>query len=298
MLSCESVKPLCIYHAHCADGFAAAWVVRRHYQGEVEFVPGVHGQPPPEVAGRDVIFVDFAYRRAVIETMARAARSILILDHHKSAAEDLAGMAGAASLHVVMDMNRSGAGLAWDHFFAGRPRPVLLDHIEDFDLGRHALPASRELMAAVFSYPYDFAVWDQLVERAQSESSRNGLKAEGEIITRKLARDVDEALTVGTRHMVIGGLEVSVVNVPPSLAGEAAAVLAAGKPFAAAYFDRADARVFSLRSDRDGLDVAAIAMPPASRSRSDGKATIGGNREDPSAVDQSGRQSAGGATVT
>jgi hypothetical protein len=253
------VKPLCIYHAHCADGFAAAWVVRRRYQGEVEFVPGVHGQPPPEVAGRDVIFVDFAYRRAVIEAMGRAARSILILDHHKSAAEDLAGMAQPASLRTVMDMDRSGAGLTWDHFFAGQPRPVLLDHVEDFDLGRCALPATRALMAAIFSYPYDFAVWDKLVERAQAEASRNALKAEGEIITRKLTRDVDEALAVGTRAMVIGGIEVPVVNLPPSLASEAATALAAGKPFAGAYFDRADARVFSLRSDRNGLDVAAIA---------------------------------------
>lgn len=253
------MRPLCIYHAHCADGFAAAWAVRRHYQGDVEFVPGVHGQPPPQVAERDVIFVDFAYRRAVIEAMSRTARSVLILDHHKSAAEDLAGMAGPASLRMVMDMDRSGAGLTWDFFFAGQPRPVLLDHIEDFDLGRHALPATRALMAAVFSYPYDFAVWDSLVERAQSEASRTGLKAEGEVIHRKLMRDVEEALAVGTRTMVIGGIEVPVVNLPPSLASEAATVLAAGKPFAAAYFDRADARVFSLRSDRNGRDVAAIA---------------------------------------
>jgi oligoribonuclease NrnB/cAMP/cGMP phosphodiesterase (DHH superfamily) len=143
VLSCNSVKPLCLYHAHCADGFAAAWVVRRRYPGEVEFVPGVHGRPAPDVAGRDVIFVDFAYHRAVTEKLSAAARSLLILDHHKSAAEDLAGMA-AASLRIVMDTTRSG-------------------------------------------------------------------------------------------------------------------VVAAGKPVAAAYFDRADARVFSLRSDRAGIDVAAIA---------------------------------------
>jgi hypothetical protein len=114
-------------------------------------------------------------------------------------------------------------------------------------------------MAAVFSYPYDFAVWDSLVERAQGEASRTGLTAEGEVIHRKLMRDVEEALAVGTRTMVIGGIEVPVVNLPPSLASEAATALAAGKPFAAAYFDRADARVFSLRSDRNGRDVAAIA---------------------------------------
>jgi nanoRNase/pAp phosphatase (c-di-AMP/oligoRNAs hydrolase) len=49
---------------------------------------------------------------------------------------------------------------------------------------------------------------------------------------------------------------VPVVNLPYMMASEAANRLAEGEPFAAAYFDRADARVFSLRSRGD---VSAIA---------------------------------------
>ncbi len=50
---------LVIYHGGCPDGFTAAWVVHKVYP-EAEFYPGVYGQAPPDVAGRDVILVDFS----------------------------------------------------------------------------------------------------------------------------------------------------------------------------------------------------------------------------------------------
>lgn len=180
------MKPLCIYHGNCADGFAAAWVVRKFFNGEVDFHAGVYQDAPPDCAGRDVIMVDFSYKRPVLEGLLQSgdikqAGTILILDHHKSAAEDLAGIksprAGYFPLHwrskwegamewpvrALFDMNRSGAGLAWDYFFPKHKRPRLLDHIEDHDLWRFALPNTREIQATVFSHPYDFAAWDDLM---------------------------------------------------------------------------------------------------------------------------------------
>ena len=64
------MNPLCIYHGLCADGFTAAWVVWKFYgEGHVDFHPGTHGDPPPEVDGREVYLVDFSYPRPVIEAM-------------------------------------------------------------------------------------------------------------------------------------------------------------------------------------------------------------------------------------
>ena len=60
--------------------------------------------------------------------------------------------------------------------------------------------------------------------------------------------------------MVIGGHRVPVANLPYTMASDAAGAMAEDAPFAACYFDRADARVFSLRSrGEDGLDVSEIA---------------------------------------
>ncbi len=127
---------ICIYHGNCADGFGAAWTVRKAL-GEIEFYAASYQEPPPDVTGKDVVMVDFSYKRQVLLEMSEKARSILILDHHKTAAEDLVDL--PENVIAKFDMSRSGAMLAWDHFFPGESPPPLLLHIEDRDLWRFAL---------------------------------------------------------------------------------------------------------------------------------------------------------------
>lgn len=259
-------RPLCIYHGACADGFGAAWVVRKYFNGEVDFFPGFYGKEPPDVSGREVIMVDFSYKRPVLEKMAESAQMILILDHHKTAAEDLAGyrspiwgaQAMSEGIWALFDMDRSGAGLAWDFFFPNNPRPKLIDHVEDRDLWRFNLPGSAELHVAVMSYAPDFAQWDGWC--ASDGFGMEGLLPEGIAIERKLKQDVAHLLGAATRPMVIGGVEVPVANLPYMMASEGAGAMAETAPFAATYYDGKDARHFSLRSrGAEGMDVSEIA---------------------------------------
>lgn len=265
-------KILCIYHAPCADGFGAAWSVRHALGDHVEFHPGVYGQEPPDVRGRHVLLVDFSYKRDVLLEMGKRAKTIIILDHHKSAAEDLAGFKEPApyeewqdtSLNLVVedmppiaalfDMNRSGAGMTWDYFNPGKDRPALINHIEDRDLWRFNLSSTREIQAAVFSYPYDFTVWDGLMT-----ADPISLFNEGVGINRKQAKDIDELLGVAKRRMMIAGHDVPVCNLPYTLSSEAGNIMGKDEPFAACYMDTADARMFSLRSAQDGIDVSEVA---------------------------------------
>lgn len=114
------MKPLVIYHANCADGFTAAWAVRQAM--DAEFHPGVYGEAPPEVAGRDVILVDFCYPFDVLMQLGLSARSVLVLDHHKSAEASLTsgncyvGQAGLA--RVVRLDSLPDARAAWDYYSA------------------------------------------------------------------------------------------------------------------------------------------------------------------------------------
>ena len=249
---------LCIYHGNCADGFGAAWVVRKALSamalsvGDIEFHAGVYQEPPPDVAGKDVVMVDFSYKRPVILEMAQKANNILIIDHHKTAVEDLVDL--PANVTAKFDMERSGAMLTWKHFFPGQEPPPLLLHIEDRDLWRFALQNTREIQANVFSYPYDFQVWDELMA-ANVET----LVIEGKAIERKHFKDINELLGVCTRPMVIGGFNVQVANLPYTLTSDAGHKLAIGAPFGACYWDTPEGRVFSLRSTDEGVDVSAIA---------------------------------------
>ena len=289
-------KIVVIYHGNCADGFTAAWACREKFGDEAEYVPAHYGNEPPDVTDRDVILVDFSYKNDVLRRLARKARSVLVLDHHKSAAEDLAddprtapgpailrmdnweqpltwdrvraavemdrneGITGCcgATIYAYFDMHRSGAGIAWDFFHPNTPRPHLVNHVEDRDLWRFALPCTREIQSAVFSYPYDFEVWDRLADSFDS-FGHSALASEGAAIERKHHKDVAELVKVCQREMTISGHVVPVASLPYTLTSDAGHLMAQDKPFAACYWDTADRRVFSLRSTDDGMDVAAIA---------------------------------------
>ena len=288
------MKPLCIYHGNCADGFGAAWVLWKHFKGEVDFYPGVYQRLPPDVTGRDVIMVDFSYKRATLDLMIDRARSVLIIDHHKTAAEDIGdwlrvstweawqdvlATPGPGDFAAFFDMRRSGAGLAWDFFNPGESRPKLINHIEDRDLWRFALPFTREIQASMFSLPYHFETWDDRIESVENNRGLlNDIINEGEAIERKHFKDIEELIAVVTRPMVFrvpipGGYQtamVPVANLPYTMTADAGHLLCGcdlfghvdpvvKHPFAGCYWDKPDGRQFSLRSQDDGADVSEIA---------------------------------------
>lgn len=160
----------------------AAWAVRTAV-GAGEYIPASHGDVPPDVAGRDVVIVDFSYKRPVMEEMAMKAASLLVLDHHKSAQDDLLGLDFA-----VFDMNRSGAGMAWDWFHPQQQRPALVDMVEDGDLWRHALPDTREFQLRLTMEPMDFSAWDRIA--GMSERELQGFVLEGALLKRSFDKDV------------------------------------------------------------------------------------------------------------
>ncbi len=211
--------PLCIYHGNCADGFTAAWVVRQAIGNDVEFHPGIYGQPAPDCAGRDVLMVDFSYKRPVLMEMAALANSVLILDHHKTAAADLAGFPAAVEIAgekiaAIFDMDRSGAQVTWDFFNPGKPRPLLVDYTGDRDLWRFSLPLSREVNAFVFAHEYTFENWDHLERQTRHHMDIQRVAEMGGAIERKHHKDIAELVGVMKRRMTIGGISVPVANLP------------------------------------------------------------------------------------
>ena len=248
---------LCIFHGNCPDGFGAAWAVHHALGDDVEFYKGIHQQPPPDVTGLDVYLVDFAYKRAVLEAMLKQAASITILDHHISAQQDLAELLSSGKVGGVFDMNKSGAILAWEWFHPDTPAPKLIQHIQDRDLWQFKLDDTRPITMGLAAYPYDFALWDDLM--ASTGDQLDALRRDGEALERKLQRDIEVLTATGVRRMVIGGYDVPVLNAPAAYVSEAGNIMARGEPFAACYWDHASGRSFSLRSSENGVDVSEVA---------------------------------------
>ena len=258
------MKPICIYHGHCDDGFAAAWAVRHAAPDAFDFYPGVYQQDPPDVTDRHVLMVDFSYKRPVLERMAAVAKSVVIFDHHKTAAEDLADLPAPApfadwprtppvGLSAVFDMDRSGAGLTWDLTHKGE-RPRFIDYIEDRDLWRKALPSGDEFTIALRSYPQDFETWDDIINGLGAD----GLIEQGEAIQRYYRLRVEE-LKRSAYPAVIAGMPCYIANAPYFAASEVAGELGERSlAFGACYFEVSQGRwQYSLRSSK--IDVGAFA---------------------------------------
>jgi len=218
----------------------------------VDFHPGIYQDPPPDVTDRDVILVDFSYKRDVLIQMAAKAKSILILDHHKSAEADLVNLPENVDAHF--DMSKSGSAMAWNYFHSDEEIPQLLLHIQDRDLWEFKLEGTREIQACVSSYPYEFEVWEQLLC-----ADTQKLREDGKAIERKHFKDIKEFIDAAAYTGVIAGYEVPMLNAPYFWSSDAGHIMGKGKPFAACYWDNPQGRVYSLRSAEDGLDVSEIA---------------------------------------
>lgn len=269
-----------IYHGNCADGFTAAWVAHQVLGDEgVEYVPGFYGKEPPDVTGKHVLMVDFSYKRDVLLDMAHIVRSITILDHHKSAKEDLVDFiwddgdtlltpndlevyhsGTGTAIQAQFDMERSGAMMTWDYFHLGEHAPALVDYVQDRDLWLFKLHGSRELATWLFSFEYTWENWDNAAVVMMDSRFRRDAVLEGKALERKHDKDIRELLAVNTFEVVIGGHVVKVANMPYTMAADAAHILAEGRPLGATFFINAAGKYsWSFRSTAEGVDVSEIA---------------------------------------
>jgi oligoribonuclease NrnB/cAMP/cGMP phosphodiesterase (DHH superfamily) len=245
--------PYVLFHANCDDGFGAAWAAWQQFGCKATYIPVKYDDPVPDLpVGCKMFILDFSYPRDALEWLAERCR-VVVIDHHKTSRDDLQDLPFAN-----FDMDRSGAGMAWDYFNLSQERPPLIDHIEDRDLWRFALDGTKQVSSGLRSYPMDFTVWDRLAY------DTDRLRDEGVAIERYIQRLV-ENLAQDVRIETWPEGAVFVVNAPGQLTSELADHLIEAEgyqgdqvAFVAAYKDMADRRVWSLRS-RGDFDVSAVA---------------------------------------
>lgn len=273
-----------IYHDHCADGFGAAWACWMRWHDTPQYIRANYGAAPPDVAGKNVLIVDFSYKKDVLREMGGKARSIIVLDHHKTAAADLADwtiddVAGefwvgddpmkavrynddhvGQPIAALFDMERSGARLAWD-FCHDAEAPLLIRLIEDRDLWRFTMEDTKPFALWLRSEPFSFDRFELLAQ--QLEDGRDGyeIMTEARAMQRFFDAKVDEIASFAKVRR-IGNHDPIVVNCPPMFASEVGHALLdkhPDAPFAATYYDGPNSRMWSLRSRDDRQDVSAVA---------------------------------------
>jgi oligoribonuclease NrnB/cAMP/cGMP phosphodiesterase (DHH superfamily) len=251
-------KPLVIYHGNCADGFTAAWACWLLHP-DWEYFAASHGGPLPDVKDKYVYMLDFCYKEDIMLAMSSEADFIKVIDHHKSAQQNMATLSGMSNkFYFIFDMEKSGARLAWEYFHPGPTVPKLVKYVEDRDLWRSTLLYSKSVNAYIFSKKYDFNEWNALHTSLEKSEDFLAVAQLGKAILDKQDKDVQELVSNKFRFN-IAGHSVWLVNLPYTLASDACMLICQGEPFAASYYYDGYSFAFSLRSDPNGLDVSEIA---------------------------------------
>ena len=235
------------YHANCADGFAAATAAWMVLGDNANYRDVRHGDPPPEVSSHSKLaIVDFAYpREQLVEIESRVA-GLVVLDHHKSAAADLAGLDFAR-----FEMSKSGCRMAWEFWHPDKPFPLTFAYVEDRDLWNWALPESREVSLALSQEPMEFVRWSRLDCEELKVTGRNLLNFQNNLVARAVSK---------AHWIELGGYRVPACNscLYQSEIGDELCLKFPDAPFAAVYFNKGGAIAWSLRSIGE-FDVSKVA---------------------------------------
>jgi hypothetical protein len=208
------MRHVCIFHAGCPDGFGAAWAAWLAWGDRGVYVPRGHDDAlrPRELAGAYVLFADIAPPARAYRPLADRVAQLVVLDHHVSALRAfeadpfLARELASAGHEVRFDLTRSGAALTWGALHPDEPLPDLLAYVEDQDLWRWKLSRTREINAALTSYPRDFATWSAL-----AAAPLDALAEQGVPILRAQRSEVERALAKA-QPIALGALRVEAVN--------------------------------------------------------------------------------------
>ncbi len=250
------MKTYVLYHGNCMDGFGAAWAAWHHLRDSAEYIPVSYGDSLPKLNKNSKVYIiDFSFKKPIMEELIARHKQVVMLDHHKTAQEDLEGLPG-----VMFDMTKSGAMLSWEHFHPEESAPKLIQHIQDHDLWQFKLPDTKALMAYLQTEPKDFDDWSSIVLKLDNEQEAPYIFTQGKAILKYQSNQVD-LICSQAKVVEEDGLKCVVVNATTnwSEVGSRLLELFSEADFSKSYYDSKEGfRKFSLRS-RGNIDVSEIA---------------------------------------
>jgi oligoribonuclease NrnB/cAMP/cGMP phosphodiesterase (DHH superfamily) len=187
-------KILCIYHANCQDGFTAYWIYSRcNPDLDIEGFEGNYGDEAPDVKDRDVVILDFSYPRDTMVKIINDCRSLLVLDHHKSAELNLKNLPlpKDKDIKIIFNKEESGASLAYKHFNKSGKPSILVETVKDRDLFIFRHTFTRQISAYMFSLPYTLESWDHINQSLENRASHIEICELGDALIQQKNQNID-----------------------------------------------------------------------------------------------------------
>lgn len=240
------------YHKSCPDGFAAAWAAYRKFGANgARYEPRAHGDPVGDLEPKSEVYIlDFSWPRQTLLDLSHQGHEIALLDHHKTAEENLRGLPFAR-----FNMSKSGAGLAWEYFHPGKPVPKLIECVEDNDLWLFRLQDTKRVKALLSTIRWSFENWDELDRKIESRlylESADLILAYQDNFTKRQAQKA--------QLVEIADYQVRCINAVTQVSEICHQILEdfPETPFASSFFVDGNKYIYSLRG-RGDFDVSAVA---------------------------------------
>lgn len=155
---------LCVFHAPCSDGSAAAFVVSKFFGPQCSFYGVNRGSGdtdtylPSGVEGSHVLLLDYVYSENLMRELIKIAESVTVIDHHVSELallrklgfsvlnldhQDMLFSANSDTKRRLLGIYSSRVSaciLTWKWLYPSDPIPMLLCYINDNDVGSWSLP--------------------------------------------------------------------------------------------------------------------------------------------------------------
>jgi oligoribonuclease NrnB/cAMP/cGMP phosphodiesterase (DHH superfamily) len=247
------------------DGIGAAWAAWMHLKNTKEktrYIGVKYGEKVPKFEIGDNLFIlDFCYSPDEIIEAAKTAKSITLIDHHKTSQEQhnkyWAENPIPQNAKIIFKQENSGCVLTWKYFHPNKEIPELLKIIEDHDLWRFEDDRTKAIMCALHS-KIPFKIQD-LTELFGVPVLEN-MERIGDILLEQRNGSVARLKT--KKHSIqLGSATGLAVNAPPEFSNELGHELAEESgTFGVSYqYDGSiDKWMFAIRSTGD-YDVSSIA---------------------------------------
>jgi uncharacterized protein len=128
-----------IYHKNCFDGFTSLilFMKSNNYEKKHTIYPDIPSSEilPPNIKGKNIIIMDVAYKKEIIEKIVKLANFVLFIDHHVSIIDDVKKISDK-KLRVIYNSSKAASILVWEYFNKNKEYPLFLEYINKNDTGK------------------------------------------------------------------------------------------------------------------------------------------------------------------